>query len=253
MQPMAMVPPPTKRKGGIALGLGIIFVVLGIAGGIYGLVSGFTTLQHRVDELQRVPLSQGGALRLTESGSYKVFVERPSKGYSATPNIAITSPAGERIPLQFDSVSETYDVGGRHGRKIGKILISEPGDYGFSVPSGLSGGQGQLAVGRRSPLGALAAIVSGVVIGGGTVVAGIILLILGGIRRSRSKQPPLGGYPGGGAWAAPPAMAPGAGGWNQPANPGGWAPPPPSPAPSWAPPQTDANTTWNPPPPPPPS
>ncbi len=250
---MAMAPPPTKRKGGIALWVGIALVVLGIAGGIFGLVSGFTNLQHRVDELQRVSLAQGGTLRLTESGTYKVFVERPYSGSSSAPNIAIRTPEGQPVPLQFDSVSETYDVGGRHGRKVGKFYAPAPGRYELSVPEASNNGLGQIAVGRRSPLGALVAMVVGLVAGGAAVVVGIILIIIGAVRRSRSKQPPIGGQSGGATWAPPAMGTPGASGWNQPANPGGWAPPPPSPVPTWTPPQTDANTTWNSPPPPPPS
>jgi hypothetical protein len=264
MQPMAMAPPPVKRKGGIALSIGIALVVFGIGGGVLGAVLGFQNLQHRVDALQRVPLTAGGTLNLAQSGTYKVYVERPYSGSSGTPNIAIRGPEGDPIALQFDSVSETYDAGGRHGRKVGKFYASRTGRYELSVGDGGSNGPGQIAIGRRSPVGALAVLGFAILGGIAAVIVGIILIIVGAVRRSRSNRPPTVGYPGAGGWGTPPPGAPGAGGWagppppgapgaggwGQPATSGGWAPPPGAPGPTWTPPQTDANTTWNPPSPP---
>lgn len=258
MQPMAMAPPPTKRKGGGALWIGIVLVVLGIAGGIIGLVAGFRAVESRIDEMQRVSLIQGGTITLDAPGTYKVFAERPTSG-GGSATAQITGPDGAAISIDPVAGSEEYDVQGRNGTLLGTISAPTAGSYQFVVAPdvGLRNGGGQFAVGKRSPGSALIGL--GVALLGGiaAVVVGIILIIVGAVRRSRSKRPPTS-YPQGG-WGPAPSGAPAPGGWapppgqpwTPPGGPGAMAPPPSGPpaALPWSPPQTGGNTTWNPPPP----
>lgn len=278
MQPVAPVTAP-KPKGAVLLWLGGLMIVGGITLGLLLVIGGIRSISDRVDGLQRVPVSSGGSIEIDDPGTYRVFLERAersdgvdndSPAYLPFPLVQVRSPSGDLAPLQPDPVSETYNLGSHHGRKIGRFRADQPGRYQLQVQETAgSSRQGQLAVGRRGPTGAIATILGGVFGGGAMVVIGIILLIVGGVMRSRSRRVPPGGYPGGvsgwapppvpGAWAGAPGprpnawgqpppgqwgQPPAAGAWGQPGQ-GGWAPPPGTSAPTMPPPPP-APRAWSP-------
>lgn len=245
-----MPAPAQKSKGAVALWIGGVLVVLGIVVGIVGIATGVSGMSDVVDGYQRVPVSGGGAITIDDTGTYRVFLERPGANEDrfrgTTPSFTIEGPDGATVPLQYDSVNETYGVSGRDGRKLGKFRADRPGTYVFRTNTSDQGSSlGNLAVGRKGPTSELVKLGVGLVLGGLLFVAGVILLIVGGVRRSRSRRSPIA-YPGvpGTGWAAPPAGPPG---WAPPpTGPAGWSPPPAPPPPpgtgGWAAPPPPAQT-----------
>lgn len=263
MQPM-MTPssagpiPPAKPKGRVALVLGTVLLVSGIALGIVLAVTGVVNMADAVDDYQRVPVPGGGSVELTETGTYHLYYERPPSlvgdSYFSPSQLAITGPGGAQLPIVVGRTSSTYEFGDRSGRSIGTFradvagtyqirtlqLDGESGDFSFEPT-------GQIAVTKDSPFRSVGLVLAGVFGGGAMVLTGIVLLIVGGVRRSRSKQAAYVG-PSGPGWGGPPA-----GGWAPPA-PQPWAPPGAAPGPQpWSPPGAQP---WTPPhaadPPPPP-
>jgi len=271
MQPVGPYAAP-KPKGTILLWLGGLLVLAGIVLGVLLVISGVRSISDRVNGLQRVPLATGGPIEISDPGTYRVYLERADLSPSLNVDsrviviraVQVRTPSGGLVALQPDPIAETYNFSGHHGRKIGRFRADRPGRYRLVVQEFTGSSRiGQLAVGRRGPTGAVATILGGVFGGGAMVVVGIVLLIIGGVRRSRSRRLPPGGYPGGvsgwapppvpGAWAGAPGSMPGSApgpwgqppvpsGWGQPA-PGGWAPPPVAPGSAAPPPSPGA---WSP-------
>ena len=278
MQPVTTwTPEPVKPRGTVGLVIGAVMIAAGVVLGVVLVVSGVREVVHSVDDLQRVSLTSGGPVDLREAGTYRVFLERPYstdgtgelRFSSPDPRVTVVDPTGNPVQMHSDFVQENYDIGGHHGRKIGRFVATEPGTYRVRVQN-VDGGdlRGAIAVGRHSPGPAVVRILGGVFGGGLLAVAGIVVMIVSGIRRSRSRRPGPGfpGAPGGGVpgWAPPAVAGPWATapapGWGTPpvAGPSGWAPPPVvvppgavAPGSPWGSPPATA-PGWAPPPPPPP-
>lgn len=275
MFPSAPVITP-KRPGVAGLWIGGALVGAAVIVGVALVVAGVARMAHTVDGYQRVPSRSGGSVSLAHPGTYTIFYEEPSGAddltYRLSPAVRVEGPDGEVAPLRYSNVTETYDVNGRRGRRIGEFTAIQVGTYRlvtreFGTTSGGERGYGTFAVGRRGPLGAaLPTFLLGIFLGLGLAVVGGVVMIVTGVRRNsarRAAASPLGGWappPGGGwgqpggtgwgspqgpawptsptAWPVPPTAGgtPGAPGWGQaaapPPGPPGGAVPQPAPPPS---------------------
>lgn len=256
--------PAAKRPGAAGLWIGGLLIVAGVVLGIVMVVAGAVGMKRTVDDFQRVSSEVGGTITIDRPGRYIVFYERPDLtdglSFSIAPSLRIEDPNGASVPLDYVAGSETYEIGSRHGRRIGRFAAVETGTYRivtreFGTDGGSLRGYGEFAIGRRSPLAvALPRILGGVFLGLALGVIGGVLMIVTGVRRSRARRPPatpLGGWapPPAGGWAAPagttwtPTGAPGwgtgtaAGGWAAPSPPVAWPPGAAAPAPpaAWPP------------------
>lgn len=254
---------PGKPKGAIGIWIGVLLIIGGIVLGIVLVVAGARSLFSGFGDLQRVPISGGGVVRIEEAGTQTVFAERPYSGSGSSfntssfstgrPNVAvrIIGPGQSDIPLNTSSTSETYTYNGREGVSLGTFYASAPGTYRIvTQPQDGGGSWNMIAVGELFELSGVGAIVGGIFGGGLVVLIGIVVVIIFAVRRSRSKKslmPAVAPYPstyGGapGGWPAAPGYAPpGApGGYGTPPAPGGYGTPP---APGGWPASTD-NPGW---------
>ena len=265
-QAASPAPPSTpaaveKPKGAVGIWIGVLLIVGGIVLGIALVVGGAKSLLSGFDDLQRVPISTGGVVRIEDTGTQTIYAERiTSSGGTSfstntygvyTPNIAlrVTGPDGGEVTVDTGGSTETYTYDGRDGVSIGSFQASTPGEYRIETRAEDGGFQpySTLAVGSALQWGGIGAILGGVFGGGLVVLVGIILVIVFAVRRSRSKKriaqassPYPGAGPGGG-WPAAPGYAPSGyapsgyaggyagGGYGAPATPGappagGWAP-----------------------------
>ena len=201
-------------------------------------------------------------MRLDEPGRYRIYVEQDgvsSDDALETHTVQITGPNGASRIVGSSSYSETYDISGHEGRRLGTFTVDVPGDHLIrpvthdgdrTFDGGSSRQLGVYAVGRRGVISPVAAILGGVFGGGALVVLGVVLMIVGGFRRRRSTRALAAPLPG---WSPP---VPGA------AHPSGSRPR--RPAPSAAPPRRTRGRplrralvapsvrpppTWSPPPP----
>ena len=224
---------PTKPKGAIGLWIGGLLIAVGIVGGILLVVGGVKNISDSVDDMQRVPVADGGTVQLDSTGTYRVFLERPGINddtaltfQDPTPLVRITDPDGSPVTVGgAGSFQETYSINGRDGRKIGAFTARTTGTFRVAtITSDGTATRGEIAIAKHGPTTGIFVIVGGVFGGIGVVIVGIIVMIVSGVRRSRSKQA-FGGPPGSN-WGAPPPLA----GWGQaPGSPSGWAPPPVAP------------------------
>lgn len=284
VMPQAAPPAPTapaateKPKGAVGIWIGIVLIIAGIVLGIVLVVVGARSLISGFDDLQRVPISGGGVVRIEEPGTQTIYAEqRTSEGGSSfssntsitfAPNVAVRviGPGGDDIPVDTSSMQETYVYDGYEGVSIGTFRADTAGTYRIVTQLQDSGPWSTIAVGNGLELSGIGAILGGVFGGGLIVLIGIILVIVFAVRRSRSKKriaqasaPYPGGYGAAPGWPAPAAP----GGYGAPPAPGGGAWPPASSAPGWAPPPVAApgtpppgtpppGPTWTPPTSPPP-
>lgn len=240
------VTPKKKRRAGIWIGLALILA--GIVLGIALVAGGISSATDTVKGYQRVPMAGGGSISITEPGTYRIFMEfdGASEGSQAAPRVFVTvqGPNGP-VAVLPDSTGESYSMAGHEGRKLGKFEASSPGSYQIR-PISRDGNAdfGEIAIGKKGPLGSAAAIAAGVLGGLALAGIGIVVIIVSAVRSGRRATPmaPPPGY--GGGWGAAPYPAGGPGapvpGWGAP----GWSPPPPgvggpaSGPPGWVPPPT---------------
>lgn len=260
MQP-ATSPVPPKRPSAAGLWIGAAIIVAGIVLGAVLVVRSFVGMVDTIDDYQRVSSRTGGALVL-DAGRHTIFYERPEEtgglAFSISPNLQVFDPDGERVALGYSGVSETYDIGSRHGRRLATIEAPVSGRYefrvgGFRTDDGSERGFGEFAVGRKGPLSTAGPAIAGGILGGlGLVVVGGLVMIISGVRRGRARRA-IAGLPGPGnslgGWPPPPATWGGGGpGWSPPGTqaPGGWPPPPGPPPPvgppGWVPPPAPPQT-----------
>lgn len=254
MQPMnVLVEPPKSRRAGLVVG--ILLIGAGIFVGLVLVVNGARGVADTVRDYQRVPMSTGGSITISEPGTYRIFLEYPGANDALTTSpggfVTITGPSGP-VPVLPDSSTQSYGLNGREGRQLGKFEADVAGTYDVrTIARDGDVAFGDVAIGRKGPLTGLASIIGGLFAGFVLVAVGVIVLIVRAVRRSRDRRP-YGGMP-----AAPPGwgnpVAPAVPGWGAPAPGQGWGGPPPGPAGgSWgAPPPPAAGQPWTPPPSPP--
>lgn len=267
VMPQAAAPAPSpataateKPKGAAGIWIGVVVIIVGIVLGIVLVVAGAKSLVDGYDDLQRVPIQGGGLVRIEDTGTQKIYAERPStQGGSSfstntfsgfAPNVAVRviGPDGGDVTVNTSGSTETYTVNGREGVSIGQFDAATEGEYRIvtrteDAGSGV-GGYTTIAVGTGLELSGIGAILGGVFGGGLIVLIGIVLVIVFAVRRSRSKKriaqasaPYPGSYGGPGAgWPAAPGYAPVgyAPAGSAPATTGGW--PPAESNPGWVPP-----------------
>ena len=105
VMPQAAPPAPSptavkeKPKGAIGIWIGILLIIGGIVLGIVLVVSGARALVNQYDDLQRVPISGGGVVRIEESGTQTLYAERPStssgQGVASSTAVTPASPSAQ--------------------------------------------------------------------------------------------------------------------------------------------------------------
>lgn len=228
--------PPQKKKGGVALVLGIVLLVLSVVGGIGGIALGGTKIADFENQTQRVSVGSSKTLNLT-AGDYTIYTKLSFSSIAS--DVTITDPDGKAVTKRPVSGSLSTTINGSTWyaeddftvTKAGNHKIEAKGDFGSPT-----GGSGEIIVGPSfaSSVGVALGLILGGVFGGGLLfVIGLVLLIVGLVRRGKSKRPNVpmmpptyGGPPG---YGGPPAGPPGYGG--PPPGPPGYGGPPAGPPP----------------------
>jgi len=229
-----------------------VVAVLGVAVGVAVIVAGVVGLADKVEDFDRAFMPTTLEVEITDPGGYSIYHEYD--GLSSVelrddPNVAVTDPAGNDVPLRPYGSSVSYGVSGHDGVGVYTFRADEPGTYEVQASMPFSdSSRDVIAVGRGLGTGLAVAIVAGIALIGVGVVGGVVIAIVVGVmrgRRRRAAMPPpvIGWGPPAGQWGPPAWPAgPAAPGWEPgpatPSAPGAWsnpAPPPPPPPP--APPQ----------------
>lgn len=191
-------------RGRTPLRLGIIFLVLGVAGIIVGGLVAYQGGLSKVDGFSRVPVSTTTGEINTGSakfgtGGYLAYYESRSATTRSIPGIRvrITSPSGTQTVLQtpYGGTSGgrrvkplSYDFNGHHGVALWQFTIREPGTYKLEVQgSSRADPDAQIAFGRSIGKSTAAGGLL-VALGALLLIAGIVLLVIGLVKRSRSKK-----------------------------------------------------------------
>jgi hypothetical protein len=223
--------------------------VLGTVGAVVWFVVSIVNAVNLPNDYDRIPVPGERTVRL-EEGEWVLYHEYrgATTGFAPDPEVVVTGPDGDEVPVRPITYEETYEIGGREGRAFGRFDAEVTGSYTIEV-FGEPGGRGQqVAVGRFFDLSSVAGIVGSIIVGALAFLVALTVLIITLVRRSRWKKlsgppaatpPPYGGAPAAAPYGAPvaPPPAPGAGtppapGWGPPGSP----PVPPPPAPGSGPP-----------------
>jgi hypothetical protein len=184
------------RKGKIALTVGLILLVGGIAAAAVGGWNIYDTITSQFD-LQRVLIPGQEEIRLAQTGDYDVFLETRSRvdgkvyqmadenisGLEATLTWAET---GEKIPLKSPSGDFTYSIGAYEGRALFQFHADKTGQAILQAQyADGQGPQAVLAVGQVS-MGELIGTILLLVLGVLAAFVGLITTIVGLIRFATS-------------------------------------------------------------------
>lgn len=216
--------------------------VLGTVGAIVWFVVSIVNTVNLPNDFDRFSVPGERTVRL-EEGEWVLYHEYrgATTGFAPDPEVVVTGPDGEEVPVRPITFEETYEFGGREGRAFGRFDAEVAGSYTIEA-SGEPGGRGErVAVGRFIDFSSALGIVGAIIVGTLAFLVALTVLIITLVRRSRWKKlsgppratpPPYGGPLSAGAYGAPvaPPPAPGAGtppgsGWSPPASPP--VPPPP--------------------------
>ncbi len=205
-QPIVTAPP--SRAGRVPLVLGIVFIVLGVLGGIgsvVGLVSAAVKASDALtSSVYSTPMDQ--QLQLTP-GSYLVYerVDAPLDGGSfqgtlTSSDVSVTGPDGSALAVSDPTLLEYVKRGGVRYDSAAAFEVPTAGTYDVKI----SGDQAtHVIVGHRiaSIVTQAGPWVGGVALFALLFVAGVILLIVGLVKRSRARKaqqvvPGFGEVPG---------------------------------------------------------
>ncbi|MEO6988295.1 MAG: hypothetical protein ABI239_06570 [Aquihabitans sp.] len=251
--------------GGIALGLGVVMVVIGVVLLGTGMFDTFKDLANARDNLEAEVAVPGTVEVYLQADTYDVVaigdglirdLPDDNDGASSTtrtnfrePTVTVTTSEGMPLTLREPRFNAMLSVNSYDMVSISSFKVITPGTYVIAV-TGEPGPVTAVGVGEA---GTIADATVGKLIGGGVlfglgfllIIPGIGLLIGGGIWRSsdrKNRQPPVpgppssfgppGGFPPGGPGGIPPFNVPGPPG----SAPG--QPPMPPPVPPWEPPQS---------------
>lgn len=249
-----------RLRGRIPLRLGIIFLVLGIAGIVVGGITAYNGALKKVDSFQRITIPPAGHAVYKHvtfgTGGYVAYYEAHNASSKSIPEIPIKmqTPSGSinTLDTPYGGTSGgnkvkslTYDYNGHNGVALWQFNISQKGTYLVRVEGNTNAASGAKiafgrSIGKSTAIGVLL-VVLGVLL----LIAGVILLIIGLVKRSRSKRErdamlagmPYGGYgpPMGVPPAAPvqPGYSPPS--YGQPPPQSGYPPPPPPQQSQWPP------------------
>jgi len=227
--------------------------LLGTVGSIIWFVVSIVNTISLPDGFDRIPVPGERTIRL-EEGEWTLYHEYrgATTGFAADPDVVITGPDGDEVPVRSVTVEESYEVGGREGRAFGKFTADVAGAYTVTVLGEPGGRSQQVAVGQFVDLSSVLGIVGSIVVGAIAFFVAVTVLVITLVRRSRWKKlsgaprttaAPYGGASPGGAWGAPVPPAPTGTAWGSPppaatppVPPGPTPPPPPAPPPPSSPP-----------------
>jgi uncharacterized membrane protein YidH (DUF202 family) len=216
--------PPTppdgvpKLRGRTAVRVGAILTGLAVVLIIVGAVVAATHSLSKVDNFQRIKVSDGlGTLRFGHTGGYVAYYESDTITNSTRQvpliPVRLTDPSGTSKLLRTKYGNRAdgkikllhYDYHGHQGLAMWQFHIGTPGTYRVEL-----GGNNRAAPDAVVAFGesiAAGVAVAGALVGLGVLllIAGIITLIVGLVRRSRHKS----------QLATAAAYPPGTGGWPQ--------------------------------------
>jgi hypothetical protein len=215
--------PPTppagqpKRRGRTAIRVGAILTGLAVVLIIVGAVIVSTHSLSKVDNFQRIKVSNGsGTVHFDHSGGYVAYYESDTIKNSTREvpliPVRLTDEAGTSkiLTTKYGNRADGkikllhYDYHGHQGLAMWQFHIDTPGTYQVEL-----GGNTRAASDAVVAFGE--SIAAGVALAGGLIglgvillIAGVITLIVGWVRRSRHKSqlataapypPPPGGWP----------------------------------------------------------
>ena len=205
----------TKRPGRGLTALGIVVLVVGVAGAIAMIVTGTLRNQDAVETLARAPVGCDTTLDFAEPGEYLVFVETRGtlddvRGDCEAPNsyelselpdvdITVVDPDGDDVDVGRVGFETSYDARGFEGTSRFALDIDEAGDHVIRVES--SDGDFAVAVGRDPTSGMALRIFSAAVLATLGLAIGATLIVVG--RRTARVASPAGVAP-----SAVPAFTP---------------------------------------------
>ena len=211
-------PPEAKPKlrGRTAVRVGAILTGLGVVLVIVGAVIVATHSLNKVDNFQRIKVSEGsGTLQFDHSGGYVAYYESDTvtSNTREVPLIPVrlTDPSGTSTVLNTKYGDRAdgkikllhYDYHGHKGLAMWQFHIDTPGTYRVELGSNTQAAPDAVVAFGES-------IATGVALGSGLIgvgvillIAGLVTLIVGLVRRSRHKSqlataaayPPPGGVP----------------------------------------------------------
>ncbi len=222
---------PAKSWFVVAALIGVVGIIIAVV----ILARSIGTYADRIDDFDRALLPATLEVEIADTGGYSIYHEYDGAdgdyGFAYDPDVTVTDPSGDLVPLDDYVGSVTYSASGHEGEGLFTFAADEPGAYQVSATGDTGSG---IAVGRGVGRGLVGAILGSLAIGTITVLAGAVLAIVVGVRRSGSRRalmptPAFGGWnpPQPPGWGGPPAQGwggPPAPGWG---GPGGYGPPPP--------------------------
>jgi hypothetical protein len=225
----------------------------GIVAGLWMMVSGVDYMLQAVRGFDRTEVPGTVAVDIAEPGGYSIYHEFPGAADTGglddafgdpgvdPPEVTVTDPSGDDVPVAEYSSVVTYSEGNREGRGAYTFDADRPGVYEVSAEgppgAGIAVGRGMGDVGADALLGLFGGFVGGTIVGVLGVLVGAILAIAVGVARSRNRrQAPM---PAPGGWA--PMPVPAWGGtphdtltWTRPAAAPTWSPQPSGLPPEWS-------------------
>lgn len=236
-QAFAASAPATPAKGPrkpALIGVGALLLAAGVVSGVVMFLASSSNYDDGVENLARAPIGCVTELDFDTTGTFTVYIETTGSvgglrgdcpntdddyefDGSSLPDVdvVITDDSGDEVD-QDDDESKDYDAAGSVGQSISSIEIDDVGTYEISVTSddedfAISVGKDPRAVADSLKTNGIVAIVAGLVLGG--------LVLALGLRRGKPMPPSNTMYaPASEAGQMPPSM--------------GYAPTPPTYAPS---------------------
>jgi len=207
---------PVRLRGHRAIQVGGILMVAGLVLVIVGAVLANTNAYGKVNDFQRVAVSDGtGTVTFNKAGGYVAYYESASVTNSTNqkvPEIPVTltnQATGQELVLNTPYGNRSdgkikflhYDHNGHKGVAMWQFHIDQPGTYRVQLgPNPAAASDATVAFGKSI---AQDVVVAGtvVIIGVLLLVAGLITLIVGLVKRRRHKQElRTGGYGQPPAW-----------------------------------------------------
>ncbi len=213
-----------SRRSGRLVGLGVLVLVgMVIVAGVLWFAGG----QRRADNVAnfaRAPVGCDTTLDFDRTGEFVVFVETTGRldvlagacdaaldydreadddlAMQLAPGLLLTDPEGSPVDIVVTPGGD-YDVDGFVGTASWIVTIDEPGDYVLTVSS-IGGDPFAIAVGRSADdgvgplrLGAVVAVIIGLVVGGA-------LLVVGSRRTFEPEEPSAEWTPSTPSWPSSP-------------------------------------------------
>ena len=179
--------------------IGVLLALSGVGLFAYFLVTG---IAHLTDSLTQVVVPGHTDLRLTQTGTYTIFLEENSvvsgRIYSVSESVdglrcAINKQGRDEqsIPVQPSRGTIHYSVNQRSGRSLWQFVVTESGSYTFACgyPEGLRGPQVVVAVGtgvgRQIWVTVMRSLAS---MFGGFGLCGIVIVLVYFLREKSKKQ-----------------------------------------------------------------